>query len=176
MGAGLAVFIAFAHAQPGFSGYGGGGFARASAVHSMSAPRGGYRSAVYGEQGMPSRSRALGYAASPMRVAEPGGRRERGGARAPNQWQGQVQPQAPRREYAYGTPFGGYGGGYRGNPITTVSAETRQVPHPPADSPVRAGSIREDVARYNEERATFRQFPRTGGEVPRPPMPSPYRN
>ncbi|WP_224045066.1 hypothetical protein [Paraburkholderia unamae] len=156
-------------------------------MHSVPAPRGGnpgmswgggYRNAMYGGQGAPGRSGAGyrgGYGAAPVRVADQGGRHERG-ERAPNQWQGQVQPQAPRREYAYGTPFGGYGGGYRGNPITPVSAETRQVPHPPADSPVRAGSIREDVARYNEERGAFRPLQRNGGEVPRPPMPSPYRN
>jgi hypothetical protein len=181
LGAGLAAFVALAHAQPGFSGHGGGGgFARAPAMHAAPAPRGGmggmswgggYRSAVYG--GHP-----VGYGASPVRVADQG-RHDRGG-RAPNQWQGQVQ-QAPHHDYAGGgapgSSFGGYGGGYRGNPITPVSAESRQVPHPPADSPVRAGSIREDVARYNEERGgAFRPFPRNGGEVPRPPMPSPYRN
>lgn len=60
--------------------------------------------------------------------------------------------------------------------ITPVSTEARQVPHPPADSPVRAGSIREDVARYNEERAAFRPYTRGGGDSGRPPMPSPYRN
>ena len=205
MGAGLAAFFAFAHAQPGFSGHGGGGaFARSpsmpstSAMHSMStAPAfrggasgmswgGGYRSAVYGAQGAPGPGRAAaGYGPSPMRVAGPGGRHERAGGRAPNQWQGQVQQQAPHRTYSYGTPFGGDYGGYRGdprinpriNPITPVSAESRPVPHPPADSPVRAGSIREDVARYNEERGgTYRPGTRNGGEVPRPPMPSPYRN
>ncbi|TAM02304.1 MAG: hypothetical protein EPN70_17230 [Paraburkholderia sp.] len=74
---------------------------------------------------------------------------------------------------AHGGGFGGYGNG----PITPVSAQTRSVPHPPADSPVRAGSIREDVARYNEERGAFRPVQqRSGGEAPRPPMPSPYRN
>jgi hypothetical protein len=60
--------------------------------------------------------------------------------------------------------------------ITPVSAQTRPAQHPPADSPVRAGSIREDVARYNEERAAFRPFARDNADVPRPPMPSPYRN
>lgn len=182
LGAGLAVFVALAHAQPGFPGHGGGGgFARAPsmpAMHSMPAPRAGM-SWGGGYRGGPERGR--GPAAAPMRVADQGGRYERAGSRAPNQWQGQVQQQAPRRDYSYGTPFGGGYGGYRGdprgNPITPVSAESRQVPHPPADSPVRAGSIREDVARYNEERGgTFRPFPRNGGEVPRPPMPSPYRN
>jgi len=72
-------------------------------------------------------------------------------------------------------PRGGptwYSGG-----ITPVSAQARPAPHPPsADTPVRAGSIREDVARYNEERSTFRSFARGGAGVPHPPMPSPYRN
>jgi hypothetical protein len=166
-------------------------------MHAMPAQRGGapgmswggsYRSAVYGSQSAPRPGRnggyggyGGGYGPAPVRVADQGGRHERGGERAPNQWQGQVQP-APHRDYGggYGMPFGGYPGNMRGNarenPITQVSAETRQVPHPPADSPVRAGSIREDVARYNEERSSFRQYPRNGGEVPRPPMPSPYRN
>ncbi|MEX3967901.1 hypothetical protein AB4Y42_37855 [Paraburkholderia sp. EG286B] len=150
-------------------------------MHSMPAPRGGGGMAWGGGyHGGPERGRgpaAYGAAASPMRVADQGGRYERGGNRAPNQWQGQVQQQAPHRDYSYGTPFGGYGGYRGGNPITPVSAESRPVPHPPADSPVRAGSIREDVARYNEERGgSYRQYPRNGGEVPRPPMPSPYRN
>ncbi|WP_322031851.1 peptide-binding protein [Paraburkholderia sp. J76] len=160
-----------AHAQPGFPGHGGGG-GFAQAMHP--APRAGM-SWGGGYHGAPERGE--GRAAMPMRVADRGGRYERAGNPAPNQWQGRVQQQAPRRDYSYGTPFSGGYGGYRGNPITPVSAETRQVPHPPADSPVRAGSIREDVARYNEERGgTFRPFPRNGGEVPRPPMPSPYRN
>jgi len=200
LGAGLAALFALAHAQPGFSGHGGGGFARAQSLPSMSAMRtmppapayrggtngmawgGGYHSAVYGGQSAAGFGHAVaGYGPSPMRVAEQGGRHDRAGGRAPNQWQGQVQQQAPHRTYSYGTPFGGDYGGYRGdprrNPITPVSAESRPVPHPPADSPVRAGSIREDVARYNEERGgTFRPFQRNGGEVPRPPMPSPYRN
>jgi hypothetical protein len=60
--------------------------------------------------------------------------------------------------------------------ITPISTEARPVPHPPANSPVRAGSIREDVARYNEERSTYRPLPRQAEEGPRQPMPSPYRN
>ncbi|MEX3950167.1 hypothetical protein AB4Y40_20715 [Paraburkholderia sp. EG287B] len=185
----MAALVALAHAQPGFPGHGGGGgFARAPSMptmptmHSMPAPRGGGGGMAWGGgyHGGPERGRgpaAYRGAASPMRVADQGGRYERGGNRAPNQWQGQVQQQAPHRDYSYGTPFGGYGGYRGGNPITPVSAESRPVPHPPADSPVRAGSIREDVARYNEERGgSYRQYPRNGGEVPRPPMPSPYRN
>jgi hypothetical protein len=61
--------------------------------------------------------------------------------------------------------------------ITPVSAETRSVPRPPEDeSLVRAGSIRADVARYNEERSTPRPAPRPPDYMSRPPEPSPYRN
>lgn len=61
--------------------------------------------------------------------------------------------------------------------ITPVSAETRSVPHPPEDeSLVRAGSIRADVARYNEERGASRPPPRPPEYMSRPPGPSPYRN
>jgi hypothetical protein len=61
--------------------------------------------------------------------------------------------------------------------ITTVSAETRSAPRPPEDeSLVRAGSIRADVARYNEERGSSRPPPRPPEYMSRPPGPSPYRN
>ena len=61
--------------------------------------------------------------------------------------------------------------------ITPVSAETRSVPRPPEDeSMVRAGSIRADVARYNEERGSSRPPPRPPEYMSRPPGPSPYRN
>lgn len=61
--------------------------------------------------------------------------------------------------------------------ITPVSAETRSVPRPPEDeSMVRAGSIRADVARYNEERGATRPVARPPGYMSRPPEPSPYRN
>ena len=59
--------------------------------------------------------------------------------------------------------------------ITPVSAESRGVPRPPANAPVRAGSIRADVARYNEERGSGRGMPRQG-EDQRQPEGSPYRN
>jgi hypothetical protein len=62
--------------------------------------------------------------------------------------------------------------------ITPVSAETHSVPRPPEDETlVRAGSIRADVARYNEERgAPSRQVPRPPEYMGRPQGPSPYRN
>lgn len=61
--------------------------------------------------------------------------------------------------------------------ITPVSTEGRPVPRPPANAPVvRTGSIRADVARYNEERGAVRSIPHPPDDVPRPPTPSPYRN
>jgi hypothetical protein len=82
---------------------------------------------------------------------------------------------------------GGYRGDSRADPrngfqyagsITPVSAQTRTVPRPPEDeSMVRAGSIRADVARYNEERGASRPVPRPPDQyMERPPGPSPYRN
>jgi len=65
---------------------------------------------------------------------------------------------------------------FDGGRVTAVSADARPAPRPPADPQVRAGSIREDVARYNEERATFRPFARGSAGSTHPPMPSPYRN
>lgn len=97
----------------------------------------------------------------------------------------------PQRVAGSGNGGGGGGnGGYRGDAradprggfqyagaITTVSAETRSVPRPPEDETiVRAGSIRADVARYNEERGATRPVPHPPAYMSRPPGPSPYRN
>nr|WP_174771877.1 hypothetical protein [Paraburkholderia sp. SG-MS1] len=59
--------------------------------------------------------------------------------------------------------------------ITPVSAESRGVPRPPQNAPVRGGSIRADVARYNEERGSARASQRQADD-PRQPEGSPYRN
>ncbi|MGH8780697.1 hypothetical protein [Paraburkholderia sp.] len=60
--------------------------------------------------------------------------------------------------------------------ITPVSTEGRPVPRPPSNSTlIRSGSIREDVARYNEERGFGRPVPRPQEDMPRPGA-SPYRN
>ncbi|SDF80653.1 hypothetical protein SAMN05216466_101136 [Paraburkholderia phenazinium] len=94
----------------------------------------------------------------------------------------------PRR--GYNAPQRVAGGGYRGDArsdprggfqyagaITPVSAETHSIPRPPEDETlVRAGSIRADVARYNEERGAARQVPRPPEYIGRPPTSSPYRN
>lgn len=185
LGAGLTALVALAHAQPAFAPHGGGGgFSHAPAMRPMSgAARGGWGEHASAQAMRPAapvrREAATGaygggygnagrYGATPMHVADQGGWREGGGERGGDR--------GGNREPAGGAPYGNGFGGSRGGPITPVSAQTREVPHPPADSPVRTGSIREDVARYNEERGAFRPFPRGGGDVPRPPMPSPYRN
>ncbi len=172
VGAGLAALVAFAHAQPAFVAHGGGGFQAPPMMHQ--APRAAMPMQWGGQRGVAQRGGYGGapggrYSTGPMRVADQGGWRERQGARQPERRAGNANSSPS------GDPYGNGFGGYHG-PIQPVSAETRQVPHPPADSPVRAGSIREDVARYNEERGAFRPFPRNGGDVPRPPMPAPYRN
>jgi hypothetical protein len=59
--------------------------------------------------------------------------------------------------------------------ITPISAESRSVPRPPPNAPMRTGSIRADVARYNEERGSSRMMPRQADD-PRQPEGSPYRN
>jgi hypothetical protein len=59
--------------------------------------------------------------------------------------------------------------------ITPVSAESRSAPRPPANAPMRTGSIRADVARYNEERGASRVMQRQSDD-PRQPEGSPYRN
>ncbi len=79
----------------------------------------------------------------------------------------------PDRSYKTGA---GDGVRYAGA-ITPVSTEGRAAARPPANAPiVRSGSIRADVARYNEERGAVRPVPHPPDDVPRPPAPSPYRN
>jgi hypothetical protein len=74
-----------------------------------------------------------------------------------------------------GYPGDGRGGMQYAGAITPISAESRTVPRPPANAPVRSGSIRADVARYNEERGSSRAMQRPGDD-PRQPEGSPYRN
>ena len=92
----------------------------------------------------------------------------------------------------YGGGFGGYKAGMRrvtgpseyadgrghmqyAGAITPVSAEARPGPRPPSSVPMRNGSIRADVARYNEERGAARAMQRPSDD-PRQPEGSPYRN
>ncbi|MFC0571701.1 hypothetical protein [Paraburkholderia solisilvae] len=60
--------------------------------------------------------------------------------------------------------------------ITPVSTDTRVTPRPPANSQtLHTGSIRDDVARYNEERVS-RQIVRPPVDSGRQQGASPYRN
>lgn len=62
-----------------------------------------------------------------------------------------------------------------GTRLRTVS-DTRPFQRQDSSPPyMRAGSIRADVARYNEERESTRLAPRRSDDEPRPPPPSPYR-
>ncbi|MFC0399614.1 hypothetical protein [Paraburkholderia rhizosphaerae] len=60
--------------------------------------------------------------------------------------------------------------------ITQVSTETRSAARPPSNTQtMHTGSIRDDVARYNEERVS-RQIARPPVDGGRPQGSSPYRN
>lgn len=62
-------------------------------------------------------------------------------------------------------------------PYRAVSQDARNVqPTLGASSYMRAGSIRDAVTRYNEERVTSRPLPRPPGQSSRLPDPSLYRN
>lgn len=74
-----------------------------------------------------------------------------------------------------------YGGRYYAppSPYRSISTEGREVPRPPdgMDLPMRAGSIRADVTRYNEERGGRPMPPpRSRNEAPHSPFFSFYRN
>jgi len=158
IGAGLAMAVALAHAQhlraPS------GGFPHVTVSRAIFAGGAGFG-------GMRAMNVGGGMRGYGMRVDGPARR-----ARPFNRYD------VAQRNVADAANFPGRRGDtwYSGG-ITPVSAETRPVPRPPsADSPLRAGSIREDVARYNEERAAFRPFARGSVDGTRSPMPSPYRN
>lgn len=159
LGAVLTALCSLAYArapQVPHGGGGGGGFAHASIQHDVRNAR--------PERGVPGdRSARIahdsggthgGYGtAQPQRVAGNGG------------YRGDSRPD-PRNGFQYA------------GSITPVSTEARSVPRPPEDeSMVRAGSIRADVARYNEERGAPRPVPRPPSPyMERSPGPSPYRN
>lgn len=171
MGAVLTALCSFAYARvpQGPHGGGGGGFGHAGFQHDVRSfnPNAGARM----ERGASVDRNA--------RIAAHGPAGVRGGYNAP-------QPQRMAGAGAYRGDRGDRGesrpeprGGYQyAGSITPVSAETRSVPRPPEDeSMVRAGSIRADIARYNEERGGSRSAPRPPDDyMQRPPPPSPYRN
>ncbi|SIT39972.1 conserved exported hypothetical protein [Paraburkholderia piptadeniae] len=73
-------------------------------------------------------------------------------------------------------PSAQYVGTQYAGAITPISTDSRPAPRPPANAQsAHVGSIRDDVARYNEERGVSRQIPRPPADS-RIPAPSPYRN
>ncbi len=64
-----------------------------------------------------------------------------------------------------------------GFPYRAISQDARNVPRPAGNATyLRAGSIRDAVTRYNEERDTSRPVARPPAPSSRPPDPSIYRN
>ncbi|MFM0241176.1 hypothetical protein [Paraburkholderia phytofirmans] len=170
LGAVIAALCSFAYAKaPGVPHGGGGGYSHAEANH-----------AVRGE--MQNGGRYYGGAAPASArntVADRNARLPRGGANfAGGTYADGFDVYKPGVRRVAGPV--GYAGDGRGSmqyagAITPVSAESRTVPRPPANAPVRTGSIRADIARYNEERGSQRAMQRQSDD-PRQSEGSPYRN
>ena len=170
LGAVIAALCSFAYAKaPGMPHGSGGGYSHAAANH-------------VGRGEMHNVGRYYGGAAAgPARhtVAERNAHLPRGGANfaGGNYADGfdVYKPGVRRVAGPAGYAGDGHGGMQYAGAITPVSAESRAVPRPPANAPVRAGSIRADVARYNEERGSPRAMQRQSDD-PRQSEGSPYRN
>ncbi|WP_233851890.1 hypothetical protein [Paraburkholderia sp. HD33-4] len=168
-GAVIAVLCSFAYAKgPGVP-HGGGAYSHDGAGRAPRMEmRGDGRYAGAGGAHAPRASRNA-MASSRNAMASRDTRAQRG------------NPNIADANFGYG--FGTYKSGMRrvGDPsgyagaITPVSAESRPVPRPPSNMPMRNGSIRADVARYNEERGAARPMQRPSDD-PRQPEGSPYRN
>jgi len=170
LGAVIAALCSFAYAKaPGVPHGGGGGYSHAEANHAVRVE-------------MQNGGRYYGGAApAPARntVADRNARLPRGGANfAGGTYADGFDVYKPGVRRVAGPA--GYAGDGRGSmqyagAITPVSAESRTVPRPPANAPVRTGSIRADIARYNEERGSQRAMQRQSDD-PRQSEGSPYRN
>ncbi|WGS50179.1 hypothetical protein LFL96_01325 [Paraburkholderia sp. D15] len=191
LGAVIAALCSFAYAKapgmPHFGG-GGGGFAHASVNHAMRGDmRGGGRFGGFGAPGArsvpafgsmsaarpapaPSRNASFDRNAGSPRNGANFARGPAGGDGFGVYNSGMRRPAGPS-----GYPNDARGGMQYAGAITPVSAESRSVPRPPPNAPVRAGSIRADVARYNEERGSARAMQRQNDD-PRQAEGSPYRN
>jgi hypothetical protein len=171
LGAVIAALCSFAYAKvPGIPhGGGGGSYSHAAAGHPM---RGDARNDgnYYGAAN--ARPAHNNVADSSVRLPHGGANVAAGGYA--NGFGG-YNPGMHRVAGPAGYANDGRGGMQYAGAITPVSAESRTVPRPPPSAPVRAGSIRADIARYNEERGTSRAMQRQGDD-PRQQEGSPYRN
>ncbi|WNC91761.1 hypothetical protein RI103_18130 [Paraburkholderia sp. FT54] len=170
LGAVIAALCSFAYAKaPGMPHGGGGGYSHAAANHAV-------------RSDMHNGGRYYGSAAAVSgrnTMVERNARLPRGGANFAGGNYGDgfgvYKPDVRRVAGPAAYAGDGRGGMQYAGAITPVSAESRGVPRPPANAPVRAGSIRADVARYNEERGSSRAIQRQSDD-PRQPEGSPYRN
>lgn len=169
-GAVIAVLCSFAYAKsPGVPHGGGGGYVYASGDRGMHRDMHGGGHAYGAPAARPARND----------MAERNARPPRGVVNFANgNYANGLGSYSPGVHRVAGP--GGYGGDGRGGmqyagAITPVSAESRSVPRPPPNAPVRTGSIRADVARYNEERGSGRAMQRQVDD-PRQPEGNPYRN
>jgi len=177
LGALVAALASFAHARPaavphageGFHGGGPGAHAR-----SYQDPRAGARYNAQNGRSAPGdrnvyaqRAPNMGYGGG-YRTSGPNGMNGANGAIGAS---ARMTPQSQDRSWQMGDSA------HYAGAITQVSTDGHAAPHPPVNATmVRAGSIRADVTRYNEERGAARSIPRPPDDVPRPPAPSPYRN
>ena len=173
MGAVIAALCSFAYAKaPSVPHGGGGGYSHGPANHAM---RGEMHDGGNRRYGAAAAAVGSARSANAERGAHlPQGNPNFAGASYGNGF-GVYNPGMRRVAGPSGYAADGRGGMQYAGAITPVSAESRTVPRPPATAPVRAGSIRADVARYNEERGAPRGMPRQADD-PRPPEGSPYRN
>jgi hypothetical protein len=181
LGAVIAALCSFAYAKgQGIPHGGGGSYSHAPAGRAIGYPHAGAGYALRGD----AREGGYSYGATNVRparnnVADAPARLPHGGANfAAGSYAnalGGYNPGVHRVAGSLGYPNDGRGGVQYAGAITPVSAESRSVPRPPANAPVRAGSIRADVARYNEERGASRAMQRQGDD-PRQQEGSPYRN
>jgi hypothetical protein len=185
LGAVIAALCSFAFAKAPHMSHGGGGYSRAPAGYSTAYP---HAAAGYAapHSGLHKSGYSDGYAygaangkSARSNVAEAQAHLPRGGGRAAVGNYGNDFDDHNRGMRRVAGPVGypneGRGGVQYAGAITPVSAESRAVPRPPANAPVRAGSIRADVARYNEERGSSRVMQRQSDD-PRQQEVSPYRN
>jgi hypothetical protein len=172
LGAIIAALCSFAYAKAPGMPHGGGaysrGYSHAGADGSMHGMMG-----KNGQYGAPA-------AMSPRSLAQHNSRTPRGGSThyASSQYAdgfGAFNPGIRRGAGPLGYTDDGRGHMQYAGAITPVSAESRSVPRPPPNAPMRTGSIRADVARYNEERGSSRSMQRPVDD-PRQPEGSPYRN
>jgi hypothetical protein len=167
LGAVIAVLCSFAYAKaPDMAR--GGGYSRAAAGHPtrVEVRNGGH---YYGAANVrPPRSTVAG-----SHTGAPHGGTNFAAGNYANGF-GSYNPGMRRVAEPGGYPDDSRGGMQYVGAMTPVSAESRAVPRPPPSAPLRTGSIRADVARYNEERGAARAMQRPTDDPRQQEVP--YRN